>query len=175
MSTFGKKKNYKKRLEDKLNIKISLNINGEEIQANTSATETLLNFLRRIGYKDVKCGCEEGSCGSCLVLLDGKATNSCQVFAASCENSKVITSNGLGDTNDPHPIQKAFVDAGAVQCGFCTPGMVIATYELLTKNMQPNEEEIKEALSGNLCRCTGYVKIIEAVKLAADYMRNKKG
>ncbi len=171
MSTFGKKKSYKKNLQENFDIKISININGEELIANTNATETLLNFLRRIGYKDVKCGCEEGACGACLVLLDGKAVNSCQIFAASCENSKILTSNGLGDSNNPHPIQKAFVDAGAVQCGFCTPGMVIATYDLLNKNPQPDEEQIKNALNGNLCRCTGYVKIIEAVKLAASYMK----
>lgn len=171
MSTFGKRKSYKKNLQENFDIKISININGEELIANTNATETLLNFLRRIGYKDVKCGCEEGACGACLVLLDGKAVNSCQIFAASCENSKILTSNGLGDSNNPHPIQKAFVDAGAVQCGFCTPGMVIATYDLLNKNPQPDEEQIKNALNGNLCRCTGYVKIIEAVKLAASYMK----
>ncbi|MEJ5272582.1 MAG: (2Fe-2S)-binding protein [Spirochaetota bacterium] len=171
MSTFGKKKSYKKNLQENFDIKISININGEELIANSNATETLLNFLRRIGYKDVKCGCEEGACGSCLVLLDGKAVNSCQIFAVSCENSKILTSNGLGDSNNPHPIQKAFVDAGAVQCGFCTPGMVIATYDLLNKNPQPDEDQIKNALNGNLCRCTGYVKIIEAVKLAASYMK----
>ncbi|MFN3410536.1 MAG: (2Fe-2S)-binding protein [Exilispira sp.] len=173
MSTFGKKISYKKYLEDKYDIKISININGQDLLANTDATETLLNFLRRIGYKDVKCGCEEGACGSCLVLLDGKAVNSCQVFAASCEKSKIITSNGLGDTNNPHPIQKAFVDAGAVQCGFCTPGMVIATYDLLSRIADPDENQIKEGLSGNLCRCTGYVKIVEAVKLAANYLKQK--
>jgi len=171
MSTFGKRKSYKKNLQGNFDIKISININGEELIVNTNATETLLNFLRRIGYKDVKCGCEEGACGACLVILDGKAVNSCQIFAASCENSKILTSNGLGDSNNPHPIQKAFVDAGAVQCGFCTPGMVIATYDLLNKNPQPDEEQIKNALNGNLCRCTGYVKIIEAVKLAASYMK----
>lgn len=173
MSTFGKKISYKKYLEDKYDIKISININGQDLFANTHATETLLNFLRRIGYKDVKCGCEEGACGSCLVLLDGKAVNSCQVFAASCEESKIITSNGLGDTNNPNPIQKAFVDAGAVQCGFCTPGMVIATYDLLSRIPDPDENQIKEGLSGNLCRCTGYVKIVEAVKLAVNYLKQK--
>ncbi len=170
MSTFGKKKGFKKSINQEYNIKLNLNINDEEIESYTSATETLLTFLRRIGYKEVKCGCEEGACGSCLVFLNGKAVNSCQVFAATCTNSKITTVNGLGDTNNPHPIQKAFVDAGAVQCGFCTPGMVIASYELLSKIPEPTEEQIKIALSGNLCRCTGYVKIIDAVKLASKYL-----
>lgn len=174
MSTFGKKRINIKELNKKYDIPVKLFINGEEISSYTGSNETLLNFLRRIGYKDVKCGCEEGACGSCLVLLDGKAVNSCQVFAASCIDAKIITSNGLGTANNPHPIQKAFVDAGAVQCGFCTPGMVIATYELLSKNPDPSEEDIKIALSGNLCRCTGYVKIIEAVKLAAKYMKDNR-
>ncbi len=172
MSTFGKKINYDKKNINFYNIDISLTINNRELLAKTSVNETLLNFLRRIGFKDVKCGCEEGACGACLVLLNGKAVNSCQVLAASCEKSIIMTSNGLGTTNNPHPIQKAFVDAGAVQCGFCTPGMVIATYELLSKNSSPSESEIKEALSGNICRCTGYIKIIEAVKLAAKYIKS---
>lgn len=174
MSTFGKKRVSKKEIIKNYDITIKLYINCEEIFSYTSSDETLLTFLRRIGYKDVKCGCEEGACGACLVLLNGRAVNSCQVFAASCQESKIITSNGLGNSNDTHPIQKAFVEAGAVQCGFCTPGMVIATYDLLSKNPNPTEDEIKIALSGNLCRCTGYVKIIEAVKLAAKYMQNNK-
>lgn len=174
MSTFGKKRIYRNSIIKNYDIEISLIINNEKVIAKTNAHETLLNFLRRIGYKDVKCGCEEGACGACLVLLDGNAVNSCQIFAASCIGSNIVTSNGLGDSNNPHPIQKAFVDAGAVQCGFCTPGMVIATYDLLSKNPDPDENDIKLALSGNLCRCTGYVKIIEAVKLAIQYLKDKK-
>ncbi|NLJ04775.1 MAG: (2Fe-2S)-binding protein, partial [Exilispira sp.] len=103
----------------------------------------------------------------------GRAVNSCQVFAATVDNARILTVNGLGNSGNPHPIELAFVEAQAVQCGFCTPGMIIATYELLSKNPSPSEEDIKVALSGNLCRCTGYVKIIDAVKLAVRKLKNK--
>jgi carbon-monoxide dehydrogenase small subunit len=105
------------------------------------------------------------------VLLDGKLVNSCQVLAATAQDAEIVTIKGLGNLHEPHPIQRAFVDAGAVQCGFCTPGMVLAAYALLQKNADPSEMEIREALDGNLCRCTGYVKIVEAVALAARRMR----
>ena len=142
-------------------------INGEEKFFSFDPRTTLLNALRENGYTEIKEGCGEGECGACVVLLDGKLVNSCQVLAASAIGSEITTVRGIGDIHIPHPIQQAFVDAGAVQCGFCTPGMVIATYYLLEKNPAPTDAEILKFLDGNLCRCTGYVDIIAAVKNAA--------
>jgi len=147
-------------------------INGREREVVFHADETLLRVLRACGHTEVKEGCGEGQCGSCLVILNGKLVNSCQVLAASVIDAEITTVKGLGDIHNPHPIQAAFVDAGAVQCGFCTPGMVMATYYLLTRTPDPGEQEIRKALDGNLCRCTGYVKIIDAVRLAATRMRD---
>lgn len=146
-------------------------INGRQIKITFPSTATLLSVLRENGYTEVKEGCIEGQCGACVVLLDGAVVNSCQVFAASAMERNILTVRGLGDIHSPHSIQRAFVDTGAVQCGFCTPGMILASYSLLKENPNPREEEIRRALDGNLCRCTGYVKIIEAVKLAARRMR----
>jgi|UniRef100_A0A7C4Y6Y4 aerobic-type carbon monoxide dehydrogenase small subunit (CoxS/CutS family) len=139
-------------------------INGKRKVIQFENDDLLLDVLRNNGYKEVKCGCREGTCGSCVVILDEKLVNSCQVFAATATGKKIITSKGLGDIKNPHKIHKALVDAGAVQCGFCTPGMVLAIYYLLKEEKNPDEEKIKEYLDGNLCRCTGYEKIIEAVK-----------
>jgi carbon-monoxide dehydrogenase small subunit len=148
----------------------NFSINGTEIPISLRGDEVLLDVLRDLGCTEVKEGCREGACGSCLVLLDGVLVNSCQVLAASALGKEITTVKGLGSFHQPHPIQEAFVDAGAVQCGFCTPGMVLATFALLKKNPRPTEQQIRHALDGNLCRCTGYVKIIEAVKLAAERM-----
>jgi aerobic-type carbon monoxide dehydrogenase small subunit (CoxS/CutS family) len=148
----------------------TLSINGTEMRISLRGDEVLLDLLRGLGYTEVKEGCREGACGSCLVLLDGVLVNSCQILAASALGREITTVKGLGTFHQPHPIQEAFVETGAVQCGFCTPGMVLATFALLKKNPSPSEEQIGHALDGNLCRCTGYVKIIEAVKLAAERM-----
>ncbi len=148
-----------------------LNINSENIKVKFDSDEHLLHTLRNYGYSEVKNGCEEGECGACLVLLNGKPVNSCQVFTATVIEEKIITVKGIGNFHKPSVIQKAYVEAGAVQCGFCTPGMVLATYSLLQNNPNPSENEIKNALDGNLCRCTGYVKIIEAVQLAAKKIK----
>jgi aerobic-type carbon monoxide dehydrogenase small subunit (CoxS/CutS family) len=145
-------------------------INGKTIRADFAADITLLDLLRREGYTEVKAGCHMGQCGACVVLLEGRPVNSCQVFAASAAGKAITTVAGLGSVHDPHPIQQAFVEAGAVQCGFCTPGMILVTAALLAENSAPGEAEIKRALDGNLCRCTGYVKIIAAVRLAAERM-----
>ena len=145
-------------------------INGIEKELSFDSRATLLTVLRDNGHMEVKEGCDAGECGACLVLLDGKPVNSCQALAGSAIGKKILTVEGIGDIHSPHPIQEAFVDAGAVQCGFCTPAMVLATYCLLQDNPDPTDEEIKCALDGNLCRCTGYVKIIDAVKLAAKRM-----
>ncbi len=129
---------------------------------------TLLQALRDLGYVDVKCGCEKGDCGACAVLLDGVAVNSCLVLACQAEGCAVQTAAGLGTPGAPHPLQEAFADLGAVQCGYCTPGMLVAAKALLDQNPHPDEAEIREAISGNLCRCTGYSQIVEAVQAAAE-------
>jgi len=146
-------------------------INNKETQMIYEGGETLLDTLRNYGYNEVKRGCDEGECGSCMVFLDDKPVNSCRVYTAAAAGRKVTTVRGIGDIHEPHPIQKAFVESGAVQCGFCTPAQVLSAYHLLKKNPDPTEEEIKSAMDGVLCRCTGYVKIIEAVKLAAQKMK----
>jgi aerobic-type carbon monoxide dehydrogenase small subunit (CoxS/CutS family) len=149
-------------------------INGKTRRFTFDPHARLLDVLREQGYTEVKEGCREGGCGSCVVLLDGKLVNSCQVLAASALNKSIMTVRGIGDIHHPHPIQTSFVEAGAVQCGFCTPGMVLATYALLTRNPNPDDEEIGRALDGNICRCTGYVKIIDAVKRAARKMQGNE-
>ena len=145
-------------------------INGKQLEMAFDSDATLMSVLRDNGYTEVKEGCAEGECGSCVVLLDGKPVNSCQVFAATAEGKKITTVKGIGDVHNPHPIQRAFEEAGAIQCGFCTPGMVLAVYAILRDNPSPSDEDIKRGIDGNLCRCTGYVKIVEAVKLAAERM-----
>jgi len=149
-----------------------LKINGKNIDVKFDSDEHLLHTLRNHGISEVKNGCEEGECGACMVLLDGKPVNSCQVFTATVHDSEITTVKGIGTLHKPSIIQEAYVEAGAVQCGFCTPGMVLASYALLRDNPNPTEDDIKRALSGNLCRCTGYVKIIEAVQLAAQKLQN---
>jgi aerobic-type carbon monoxide dehydrogenase small subunit (CoxS/CutS family) len=145
-------------------------INDAEMALDFAPDERLLDTLRNHGYTEVKYGCNEGECGACLILLDSLPVNSCQVFTASVINRCITTVKGIGTLHRPHLIQKAFVEAGAVQCGYCTPGMVLAAYSLLSDNPEPTEDDIKKALDGNLCRCTGYVKIIEGVGLAAKWL-----
>lgn len=146
-------------------------INDKEQTFAYNGDELLLDTLRNYGYREVKRGCEEGECGACMVLLDGRPVNSCKIFTASVGGRKIHTVKSIGDMQHPHIIQQAFVESGAVQCGFCTPGLVLATHYLLQENPDPKEGEIKQALDGNLCRCTGYIKIIDAVKLAASRMK----
>jgi len=150
---------------------ITLNVNGREHQVELAPNVTLLQVLRDLGYTDVKNGCEKGDCGACAVLVDGKAINSCLALAWQMEGAEIVTNAGLGTLDDPHPLQEAFADAGAAQCGYCTPGMIISAKALLDGNPNPTEEEILEAISGNLCRCTGYAQIVEAVQLAAQRMQ----
>ncbi len=162
-------------------MKLTLNINGQSIETRTTPNETLLKALRRMGYFGVKHGCETGECGACTVLLDGKPVNSCVMLAAQAEGKTIETieasgehpEHGWKETKGLHPIQQSFVDSGAIQCGFCTPGMVLAAKELLTRNLNPTEDEVREALSGVLCRCTGYVKPVDAVLHAAAVMRGE--
>ncbi len=149
-------------------MKVSLRVNGEERETEVWPGESLLYALReRLGLPGSKNACEQGECGSCSVLFDGTLVCACLVLAAQADGHEVVTVEGLAEDGRLHGVQEAFVEAGAVQCGFCTPGLVVATADLLAGNPQPSEYEIREALSGNLCRCTGYSKIFDAVRLAA--------
>jgi aerobic carbon-monoxide dehydrogenase small subunit len=150
-------------------VKIELTVNGEPRNADVWEGESLLFALReRLGLPGSKNACEQGECGSCSVLLDGTLVCACLVLAAQADGHEVVTVEGLAEDGDLHRVQEAFVEAGAVQCGFCTPGLVVATADLLAHNPDPSDHEIREALSGNLCRCTGYAKIFDAVRLAAE-------
>ena len=149
-------------------MRVTVTVNGERHEAEVWEGESLLFALReRLGFPGSKNACEQGECGSCSVLLDGELVCACLVLAAQADGHDVVTVEGLGAGDDLHPVQQAFVDAGAVQCGFCTPGLVVATAALLQQTPNPSEDEIREALSGNLCRCTGYMKIFDAVQMAA--------
>ncbi len=150
-------------------MKIELTVNGERREADVWPGESLLFALReRLGLPGSKNACEQGECGSCSLLLDGELVCSCLVLAAQADGHEVVTVEGLGSDGELHPVQEAFVRAGAVQCGFCTPGFVVAAADLLARNPDPSDDEIREALSGNLCRCTGYAKILDAVRAAAS-------
>jgi aerobic carbon-monoxide dehydrogenase small subunit len=152
-------------------MKIEMTINGDKTTQEISLSETLLELLRRLGLKGAKKGCGEGHCGSCTVIMDDRAVKSCVVLAGQAHGRKIVTIEGLGTPDNPHPLQKHFVDKGAVQCGYCIPGMILSAKALLDENPSPIEEDVREALDGNLCRCTGYVKQIEAVLSAAKEMR----
>jgi carbon-monoxide dehydrogenase small subunit len=149
-------------------MKISLTVNGELRETEIWPGESLLYALReRLGLPGSKNACEQGECGSCSVLLDGTLVCACLVLAAQADGHELLTVEGLGDDGRLHPVQEAFAETGAVQCGFCTPGLIVATVDLLARKGEPSDDEIREALSGNLCRCTGYAKIFDAVRLAA--------
>jgi carbon-monoxide dehydrogenase small subunit len=146
---------------------VTLHVNGRTHHVALEPHITLLRALRELGHTDVKNGCEKGDCGACAVLLNGVPVNSCLVLAWQADGAEVITNAGLGTLEHPHPLQEAFADHGAVQCGYCTSGMIISAKALLDRDPDPAEEEIREALSGNLCRCTGYGQIFDAVRIAA--------
>ena len=150
-------------------------LNGKNVSVDVEADEVLVDTLReKLMLTGTKKGCGTGDCGTCTVLLDGEAVRSCILLTAMVEGRKVTTIEGVGSVGNLHPVQQAFIDASAVQCGFCTPGMVLTSIALLNKNPNPTEEEIRTALSGNLCRCTGYEKIVKAVRLAAERMAKKE-
>ena len=150
-------------------MKIAVNVNGEPHETEIWPGESLLYALReRLGLPGSKNACEQGECGSCSVLLDGNLVCACLVLAAQADGHDVVTVEGLADGDSLHRVQEAFADAGAVQCGFCTPGLVVATADLLRRRPDPSDDEIREALSGNICRCTGYAKIFDAVRMAAE-------
>lgn len=149
---------------------VKLIINGRPHYAALAPHTTLLHALRDLGYTEVKSGCEKGDCGACGVLVNGTVINSCLTLAWLADGAEITTVAGLGTAENPHPLQKAFVNFGAAQCGYCIPGMILSAHSLLKEHPQPTDEEMREALSGNLCRCTGYVRIFEAIQNAAKEM-----
>lgn len=151
-------------------MKLTVTINGKPVQIDMSGSEILLDLLRREGYFGVKRGCENGDCGSCAVMVDGRAMCSCLMMAGQVEGRDLLTIEGMGDPVNPHPLQQTFVDCGAAQCGFCIPGMIIAAKELIDDVGEPSQEQMMDKLDGNLCRCTGYTKQFEAVREAACIM-----
>ena len=150
---------------------IDLVLNGALRTVDVDPGESLMDLLRRLGCKSVKNGCDDGYCGACAVLLDGRAVNACLVFAARAAGCRVQTLEGLAREGVLHPVQRAALDLGAVQCGFCTPGIVMTALDLLARRPRPTEHEVRDALAGNYCRCTGYVKPVEAILAAAAEMR----
>ena len=156
-------------------MKIQLILNGNPAAFDVRPEETLLEVIRdRAHLTGTKRGCDLGECGACTVILDGRAVNSCCVLAAQADGREVTTIEGVGTSRNPHPLQQAFVDAGAIQCGFCTPGMIMTAKALLDRVPNPDRGQIREAMSGNLCRCTGYAKIEEAVQMAAKRMEEDR-
>jgi aerobic carbon-monoxide dehydrogenase small subunit len=147
---------------------LKLRVNGETNEVATEINKTLLEVLREdMGLTGTKHGCELGECGTCAVLVDGQPVLSCLMLGIEAESSEIVTVEGMGQNGKPHPLQKAFADLGAAQCGYCIPGILLTAKALLDKNPRPRRDEIRQALSGNLCRCTGYTKILQAVELAA--------
>ncbi|UCC64207.1 MAG: (2Fe-2S)-binding protein [Anaerolineae bacterium] len=153
---------------------IAMTVNGQAVALRVAAHHTLLQVLRdQLGLQGAKDGCGEGDCGACTVLMDGAPVNACLVLAPQADGAEIVTIEGLGTPEAMHPLQAAFVEEGGTQCGYCTPGIIISALALLNENPSPTEEEIRWALAGNLCRCTGYTKVITAVQRAADEMADK--
>jgi len=157
-------------------LTIELTINGKKREVETTPSTRLLDLLRDdLHLTGTKEGCGKGECGACTVIMNGELVASCLVLAPQADGAVITTIEGIGNGENLDPIQEAFIETGAVQCGFCTPGMILATKKLLEENTHPREEEIKRGISGNLCRCTGYQKIIDAIKLAANRLSSKDG
>lgn len=155
-------------------IRVTMTVNGAVREIQTEPNKTLLYVLREdLGLTGTKDGCREGECGACTVLLDGEPINSCLVLCGQADRREVLTIEGLAQNTKLHPVQTAFVEAGAVQCGFCTPGAILAAVALLSRTKSPTDQQVREALVGNLCRCTGYTKMLDAVRLAAEEMRDE--
>ena len=148
---------------------IQLRVNGDIVHVEVEPHETLLDVIRtKAGLTGTKKGCDTGQCGACTVIMEGKAVNSCLILAVEAHGKEIMTVEGLARDGKLHPLQQAFVEEGAVQCGYCTPGMILSAKVLLDENPRPTQRQVKEAIAGNLCRCTGYVKIVKAVLTAAD-------
>lgn len=155
-------------------IVVSFEVNGRPTELLVAPNRTLLEVLREdLGLTGVKHGCDDSNCGVCTVIMDGKAVKSCSILIGQAEGSKIITIEGLEGENGLHPLQQAFIDHFAIQCGFCTPGMILSAKALLDENPNATEEDIREAMHGNMCRCTGYKKIVEAIEAARDEMNGK--
>lgn len=151
---------------------LSLTVNGEKVTAQVESHRTLMEFLRdELNLTGVKEGCGDGECGACTVLMDGEPVRSCLILAVEARDSEIVTIEGLASGDELHAIQQAFVDGGAVQCGFCTPGLILAAKALLDRHPHPTKEHIREAIGGHLCRCTGYETIFHAIKSAAERQR----
>lgn len=156
-------------------LDMSLKVNGQFFEISVDENLRLIDLLRdELGFVGTKEGCGEGECGACTIIMDGETVNSCLVMAFQANGSSILTIEGMEQEGKLHPIQQAYIDAGAVQCGFCIPGMVLSTKALLDKNPNPTEDEIREGISGNLCRCTGYNKMIDATEKAIKYMEEAK-
>ncbi|MCD6382122.1 MAG: (2Fe-2S)-binding protein [Candidatus Hydrothermae bacterium] len=156
-------------------LTVNFTVNGKKVRLRVPANRTLLDILREdLGLTGTKRGCDTGECGACTVLMNGRSVNSCLVLAGEVEGAEIITVEGLGGEEALHPLQEAFLEEDAVQCGFCIPGMLMSAKYLLDRNPDPSEEEIREAISGNLCRCTGYIPIIRAIKRAALKLKESK-
>jgi carbon-monoxide dehydrogenase small subunit len=157
-----------------MSLTISLTVNGISHAAALEPATSLLDFLREtLGYKGPKLCCNTGECGACTILFNGKPVNSCVVLGADAAGAEIVTVEGLADGDNLHPVQQAFIDTGAVQCGYCTPGFIISIKALLDRSKTPTPEEIEEAVSGNICRCTGYTKIVDAIKIAAERLEQR--
>lgn len=156
-------------------MQLELTVNGKHFEKEVDGDTRLIDFLREdLEFTGVKEGCGVGECGACTVLVDGKSMLSCLTRVAQVNGKEVVTVEGLADGDDLHPVQQAFVETGGVQCGFCTPGFIMVAVELLEENPDPTREEIREWIEGNICRCTGYVKIVDAIELAAQRMRSRE-
>jgi len=151
-------------------LEVRFTLNGDPVRASVQAETSLLTLLKNLGVNSVKQACLEGECGACTVLIDGDAVNSCIALALTVEGKDVTTLEGIGTLENMHPLQVAFVETGASQCGFCTPGFIMSAVALLSKNPNPTVQEIRYGLSGNLCRCTGYVRPVKAIEIAAEAM-----
>ena len=157
-------------------IKVRMRLNGSWVEAETRPDRILLDFIREdLGLTGTKKGCEEGECGACTILMNGKAVASCLIPALKADGTEILTVEGMGRKDRLHPLQQAFLEEGAVQCGYCTPGMLLSAKALLDENPEPTVEEVKEAISGNLCRCTGYTKIVRAIETASERIRRERG
>ncbi|TMB66751.1 MAG: (2Fe-2S)-binding protein [Deltaproteobacteria bacterium] len=157
-----------------MSLTINLTVNGNTQSATAEPSTSLLDFLRdTLNYKGTKLCCNTGECGACTIIYNGKPINSCVTLAADANGAEIVTIEGLADGDKLHPVQQAFIDTGAVQCGYCTPGYIISVKVLLDRTKEPTPEDIEEAVSGNICRCTGYTKIVDAIQLAADRMAGR--
>jgi len=157
-----------------MSVEVILTVNGKTHAAALEPSMSLLDFLRdTLGYKGAKLCCNTGECGACTILFNGKPVNSCVVLGADAAGAKIVTVEGLADDHRLHPVQQAFIDTGAVQCGYCTPGFIISVKALLDRSKKPTWEEIEEAISGNICRCTGYAKIVDAIEVAAQRLEGR--